>query len=311
MKTVPLGKTDIEVSALCLGAMYFGSRNDETTSYRMLDHYVGAGGTFIDTANIYAHWVPGSTGGESEALLGQWMRERKNRDKLFIATKVGFGYPGIKRGLRADQIETEVEKSLNRLGIETIDLYYAHTDDRNTPLEESLEAFYRLVKAGKVRFIGASNFAAWRLEKARWVSRTHDWPAYVCIQQRYTYLRPQPGADFDPQVAVNDELLDYCASEEVTLLAYSALLSGAYTRDDREFPAQYQGPDATARLEVLRTVAEEAGATLNQVILAWMVQRGIIPLIAASTTGQMTENVGALELELSPDQLKRLNEAGV
>jgi aryl-alcohol dehydrogenase-like predicted oxidoreductase len=310
MRTRPLGNTGVEVSALCLGAMYFGSRNDQVTSYRVLDQYVDAGGTFIDTANIYAHWVPGNKGGESETLLGKWMRERKNRDDLFIATKVGFGYPGVERGLRAEQIETEVEKSLKRLGIETIDLYYAHKDDRDTPLEETLEAFHRLVKAGKVRFLGASNFVDWRLEKARWVSRTHDWPRYVCIQQRYSYLRPKPGADFDPQVAVNDELLDYCESEGVTLLAYSVLLNGAYTREEREFPEQYLGPDTTARLEALYAVAKEAEITPNQVILAWMLQRDVIPLIAASATAQITENLGALDVALSLDQMRRLNEAG-
>lgn len=310
MRTRPLGNTGVEVSALCLGAMYFGSRNDQVTSYRVLDQYVDAGGTFIDTANIYAHWVPGNKGGESETLLGKWMRERKNRDDLFIATKVGFGYPGVERGLRAEQIETEVEKSLKRLGIETIDLYYAHKDDRDTPLEETLEAFHRLVKAGKVRFLGASNFVDWRLEKARWVSRTHDWPRYVCIQQRYSYLRPKLGADFDPQVAVNDELLDYCESEGVTLLAYSVLLSGAYTREEREFPEQYLGPDTTARLEALYAVAKEAEITPNQVILAWMLQRDVIPLIAASATAQITENLGALDVALSLDQMRRLNEAG-
>lgn len=310
MRTIPLGNTGVEVSALCLGAMYFGSRNDQVTSYRVLDQYVDAGGTFIDTANIYAHWVPGNKGGESETLLGKWMRERKNRDDLFIATKVGFGYPGVERGLRAEQIETEVEKSLKRLGIETIDLYYAHKDDRDTPLEETLEAFHRLVKAGKVRFLGASNFVDWRLEKARWVSRTHDWPRYVCIQQRYSYLRPKPGADFDPQVAVNDELLDYCEFEGVTLLAYSVLLSGAYTREEREFPEQYLGPDTTARLEALYAVAKEAEITPNQVILAWMLQRDVIPLIAASATAQITENLGALDVALSLDQMRRLNEAG-
>lgn len=310
MRTIPLGNTGVEVSALCLGAMYFGSRNDKATSYRMLDQYVDAGGTFIDTANIYAHWVPGNKGGESETLLGKWMRERKNRDDLFIATKVGFGYPGVERGLRAEQIETEVEKSLKRLRIETIDLYYAHKDDRDTPLEETLEAFHRLVKAGKVRFLGASNFLDWRLEKARWVSRMHDWPEYVCIQQRYSYLRPKPGTDFDPQIAVNKELLDYCAAEGVTLLAYSVLLSGAYTREEREFPEQYLGPDTTARLEALYAVAKEAQVTPNQVILAWMLQRDVIPLIAASTTAQITENLGALDVTLSPDQMRRLNEAG-
>lgn len=310
MRTRPLGSTGVDVSALCLGAMYFGSRNDEAASYRMLDQYLDAGGTFIDTANIYAHWVPGNKGGESERLLGKWMAERKNRAELFIATKVGFGYPGVEQGLRAAQIEAEVEKSLKRLGIETIDLYYAHNDDRGTPLEETLEAFYRLVKAGKVRYLGASNFVDWRLEKARWISRTHDWPEYVCIQQRYSYLRPKPGADFSPQVAANDELLAYCKSEKVTLIAYSVLLSGAYTREERHFPEQYLGADTNARLKTLHEISQELEVTPNQVILAWMLQRDIIPLIAASTTDQMVENLGALDIELSSNQMQRLSEAG-
>jgi aryl-alcohol dehydrogenase-like predicted oxidoreductase len=138
------------------------------------------------------------------------MRERKNRAQMFIATKVGFGYPGVEQGLRAHQIETECEGSLKRLGIDTIDLYYAHVDDRNTPQEETLEAFDRLVKAGKVRLIGASNFLAWRLEEARWVSQTHGWAEYCCIQQRHSYVRPKPGGSFAPQIAANDDLLDYC-----------------------------------------------------------------------------------------------------
>jgi aryl-alcohol dehydrogenase-like predicted oxidoreductase len=148
METQKLGKTGVDVSALCLGAMYFGTRNDQATSYRVLDKYVEAGGTFIDTANIYAHWVKGFKGGESETLLGEWMQGRGNRDKLFIASKVGFGYPGVPVGLRANQIEEECNKSLRYLKIDTIDLYYAHVDDRKTPLEETLEAFDKLVKAG-------------------------------------------------------------------------------------------------------------------------------------------------------------------
>ena len=311
MKKLPLGDTRVEVSAFCLGAMYFGSRTDETTSYQLLDQYVEAGGSFIDTANIYARWVPGFVGGESESLLGKWMKERRNRDQLFIATKVGFEYPGVERGLRASQIAEECDKSLKRMSIDTIDLYYAHVDDRNTPIEETMEAFDKLSKSGKVRFIGASNFLAWRLEEARWASKTNAWPAYCCIQQRYSYMRPKPGANFDPQVAANDDLLSYCRARGITMLAYSPLLGGAYTRADRSFSEQYLGPDTDARLLALKAVAEEVGGTANQVVLAWMVQSDppVIPLVAASTTEQMQENLGAMKVELSAEQMARLNEA--
>ena len=224
MRTVPLGNTGVDVSIYCLGAMYLGTRNDAASSYRLLDQYMAAGGFFIDTANIYAHWVEGFRGGESETLLGEWMRARGNRSRIFLATKVGFQYPGVTIGLSARQIEEECNKSLRRLGVDTIDLYYAHVDDRSTPMEETLAAFDRLVKAGKVRYIGASNFLAWRLAQAHALSVAHGWPDYCCVQQRYTYLRPKPGAGFDPQLAVNDDLLDYCRNNPVTLLAYSSLL---------------------------------------------------------------------------------------
>jgi aryl-alcohol dehydrogenase-like predicted oxidoreductase len=311
MKTLSLGKAGVEVSAFCLGAMYFGSRTDKGTSYQILDRYVEAGGTFLDTANIYARWVPGYVGGESETLLGEWMRERKNRAQMFIASKVGFDYPGVERGLRAQQIVTECEKSLERLGIDTIDLYYAHRDDRNTPVEETLEAFDRLVKAGKVRFIGASNFLAWRLEEARWASQAQGWAEYCCIQQRYSYIRPKPGASFDPQIAANDDLLDYCRAREIRLLAYSPLLGGAYTRADRAFVDQYLGPDTDARVAALGAVVEEIGATANQIVLAWMVQSdpAVIPLVGASTVEQLQEDLGAQDVKLSTEQMARLNDA--
>jgi aryl-alcohol dehydrogenase-like predicted oxidoreductase len=174
-----------------------------------------------------------------------------------------------------------------------------------------MEAFDRLVRAGKVRHIGASNFPAWRLEKARWVSRTNGWAEYCCIQQRYTYLRPKPGASFGAQVSTNDDLLDYCRSEGVTLLAYSPLLNGAYTRADRAFQEQYLGPDTDARLATLRAVAGEVGATANQVVYAWMMQSDppVIPLMAASTDEQMKENLGALDVTLSAEQMDRLDKA--
>lgn len=176
-----------------------------------------------------------------------------------------------------------------------------------------MEAFDRLVRAGKVRFIGASNFLAWRLEETRWVSQTHGWAEYCGIQQRYSYIRPKPGASFDPQIAANNDLLDYCRSWGITMLAYSPLLSGAYTRADRSFPEQYLGLDTDARLAALKTVAEEVGATANQVVLAWMVQSDppVIPLVATSTVEQMRESLGALEVELGAGQMARLNDASV
>ena len=311
MRTVPLGNTGARVSAFCLGTMHFGSRTDKKTSFGILDRYFGAGGTFLDTANNYAMWVPGYIGGESESLLGEWMRERGNRDELFIATKVGFDYPGVDWGLRAHQIMTERGKSLSRLGIDSIDLYYAHRDDRNTPLTETMETFKTLVKAGEVRYIGASNYLAWRLEEARWVSRTHGWPEFCCIQQRYSYIRPKPGATFYPQIAANKDSLDYCRARGMTLLAYSPLLNGAYTRPDRAFPEQYLDPDTDARLVALKAVAEEVGATANQVVYAWLAQGDppVIPLVGASTVEQLEENLGALEVKLSREQMKHLDGA--
>jgi aryl-alcohol dehydrogenase-like predicted oxidoreductase len=311
MKTVQLGNTGVEVSRFCLGAMRFGWDTDAETSFRLLDMYVGVGGSFLDTANIYGRKDDQRVGSISEMLLGEWMRDRKNRSRMFIATKVGFEYEGVERGLRAYQIESECERSLLRLGVDTIDLYYAHVDDRNTPMEETLGAFERLAKQGKVRFIGASNFLAWRLEEARWVSRTNGCAEYCCIQQRHSYVRPKPGEDFVPQIAANDDLLDYCRARGVTLLAYSPLLSGAYTRPDRPFARQYHGTDTAARLAALNSVAEELEATQNQVVLAWMAQSdpAVIPLVAASTVEQMEENLGALSLELSVEQMDLLNSA--
>lgn len=310
MKSQQLGQTGVEVSSLCLGAMYLGTRNDEASSYHLLDQYVDAGGRFIDTANIYAHWVSGFRGGESETVLGKWMKERGNRSQLFIASKVGFGYGDIPKRLRASDIEEECNKSLRRLDVDTIDLYYAHVDDRDTPLEETMEAFNRLVQAGKVRFIGASNYLAWRLEQAKWISETNGWAQFCCIQQHYTYLRLRPGMNVEPQKMVNDDLLDYIGNRDITLLAYSVLQSGSYTRADRPFRIELQSAENEQRLETLRAVAQEIGATPNQVILQWMLRRSIIPLIAASDEAQLRENLGALDISLTDEQMERLNTAG-
>lgn len=314
MRTVALGNTGEQVSALCFGAMYLGTHQDEPTSFALLDQYVEAGGTFIDSANIYAAWVSGFKGGESETVLGHWMKARGNRNKLFLATKVGFDYDKVERGLSARLLETECDKSLKRLGVETIDLYYAHVDDRKTPLQETLAAFDRLVNAGKVRYIGASNYLAYRLERAHTLAKLNDWPPFRCLQQRYTYVQPRPSVkNVGAQEYVTDEILDYVRwrKGDLTLLAYSVLLSGAYTRTDRSIPEQYDTADNGARLETLRAVAQENHCTPNQVVLAWLMQSDppVLPLIAASTPAQMRENLAALEVRLSDEQMQRLNAA--
>ena len=311
MKTVQLGSSELQVSALGLGAMFFGTRTNAETSYQLLDEYVAAGGNFIDSANIYAHWVEGFKGGESEILLGEWLRKRGNRSQQIIATKVGFNYPGVEQELSARTIEEECNKSLRRLGIDTIDLYYAHVDDYNTPSEETMEAFDKLIKAGKVRFIGASNYLAWRLEQARGLSEAKSWANFCCVQQRHTYLRVKPGGNTAPQVTSNEDLFDFSRVRQFPIVAYSVLLGGAYTQPDRSIPESYAGADTDARLAMLKTIAAETGATVNQIVLAWMLHSDYptIPLIAASSHQQLQENLGALDVKLSAEQMQRLDNA--
>jgi len=312
MEKTRLANTDITVSALCLGTDSIGSRIDVQTSYQLLDRFHENGGSFLDTANFYASWLPGCRGGESETLLGTWMNERGNRQQIVIASKLAFDYPGCDGGLSAVEIERECEKSLKRLRTDYIDLYYAHRDDRDTPLEETMEAFDRLVKAGKVRALGASNLKVWRIAEANAISRANGWAGYSVVEQRHTYLRPRLGADFGPQICVHDDMKDYCRSYGLTLIAYSVLLQGAYARTDRPVAAQYAGSDADARLAALRSVAEETGATVNQVVIAWLRQGNppVLPIIAASRLSQLMENIGALDIRLNDDQMMRLDTAG-
>ena len=312
MEQLTLGSSGVEVSALCFGTDLIGSKIDRPASFRLLDLFRENGGTFVDTGNFYAAWLPGCQGGESETTIGLWMKERGNRHEMAIASKLGFDYPGCAGGLSAAEIERECEKSLHRLGTDRLDLYYAHRDDAQTPLEETMGAFDRLIRAGKVRAIGASNLTSWRIAEANAVAGANGWARYSAVEQRHTYLRPRHGADFGPQVAVNDDMKGYCRARGVTLIAYSALIQGAYTRQDRPVPAQYAGSDADGRLVILRDVAAEVGATLNQVVIAWMRQSDppVLPIIAGSEPAQVTENLAALKVTLSAAQMQRLNEAG-
>lgn len=312
MRKMRLGNTDLEVSALCMGGDAIGGRIDRATSFQLLDRFRESGGTFLDTANFYAAWLEGCQGGESETTLGLWLMDRECRQEMAVASKLAFDYPGCQGGLSAAEIERECEKSLRRLQTDRLDLYYAHRDDAATPLEETMEAFDRLIRAGKVRAIGASNLRVWRIAEANTVSRKHGWAQYSVIQQRHTYFRPRHGADFGPQICINEDLKDLAASRGITLIAYSILLQGAYTRDDRPIPAQYAGPEADDRLAVLKEVARETGATPNQVIVAWMLGGSpqVLPIVAGSRLEQLSENIAALNVTLTADQIQRLNTAG-
>jgi aryl-alcohol dehydrogenase-like predicted oxidoreductase len=316
MKTLPLGDTGVDVSALCLGIMYFGTRTDEQTSRDLMDQYYEAGGRFLDTANVYAHWTDEGQGGESERLLARWLKDRGCRDEVFIASKVGFAYSGDELGgaeqtLKADVIVRECDKSLQRMGIDTIDLYYAHNDDRDTPLEETLGAFDKLVKAGKVRFIGASNTVSWRLAEALCTSEHNDFARYVAIQQKCTYLRSQRGVDYQWWPPASEELLQCCKHRKVTAVAYSPLLRGAYTRKDKDIGDAHDTAENHARLAALYKLAEDRGVTANQLVLAWMIHHDppILPLFSVSNSEQMAENLGALDISLSEQEMETLDKA--
>ncbi|MCF6467608.1 aldo/keto reductase [Nonomuraea sp. MG754425] len=317
-------KTRREVSALSLGAMLFGSVTDEATSYAILDRYVEAGGTFIDTANNYAYWVNGTQGGESEALLGRWRRSRGVTDEVVIATKLG-GRPNTParslshdlEGLSARVIRESSERSRERLGVDKLDLLYAHVyvEGSGVPLEETVEAFGTLVQEGSVGLLGASNHWAWRLERARNVASAAGLPGYEVLQYHHSYLRPRAdlpslrSADGNLGV-VGGDLLSYLRAEpELALVAYSPLLGGAYVRDDKPLDSSFEHPGTPRRRAALQEVAKEAGATVNQVVLAWLIGGEIpmIPLVGASSVEQLEESLAAVELELTVEQRAKLD----
>jgi aryl-alcohol dehydrogenase-like predicted oxidoreductase len=300
--------------------MHFGTAVEEKAAFAVLDRFIEAGGTFLDTANTYAFWVDGGTGQESEALLGRWLSDRGVTDDVVIATKVGAlpdplggPWPEAAEGLSAAVLNRQLEASLRRLRRDHVDVYYSHIEDRSTPLEQTVAAFGDLVQRGLVRVLGCSNHAAWRVEQARAVARGLGVPGYTCVQQRFTYLRPRPGADFGVLPHASDELLDYVRTEpELTLLGYSPLLAGAYVRADRPVPEQYDHAGTTTRLAVLREIAAELGATANQVVLAWMLAGDppALPILGISSVAQLDECLAALTLKLDDEVLRRLNDAG-
>ena len=307
-----LGKTDVQVTPLCFGGNIFGWTVDEPASFKVLDAYVEAGGNFIDTADVYSAWVPGHQGGESETILGKWMRERHNRQQIVIATKVGsLPSKGRSPDLSREHILHAVEASLRRLQTDYIDLYFAHRDDAETPLGETLQTFAELVQAGKVRVLGASNYNAERMREALQISKTNGYPRYEAQQPFYNMVsRDQYEGD----------LQQLCVQEEISVVPYSSLASGFLTgkyRQGAEMPKtqragsvqqRYWNKENFALLERIDKVARQHDATPAQVALAWLLTRpGVTAPIASATSVEQTrELMGAVNLKLDQAALNTL-----
>jgi aryl-alcohol dehydrogenase-like predicted oxidoreductase len=313
-----------EVSVLSLGAMNFGTATDEATSFAILDRYAEAGGTFIDTADNYAYWVSGTQGGESEELLGRWRRSRGAGDQIVIATKLGArpvapgtGFLDNAEGLSARVIRESSQRSRDRLGVARLDLLYAHIEDPGVPLAETVQAFGALVAEGAVGLLGVSNHWAWRVERARGLAAAAGVPGYEVLQYYYSYLRPRtdlpgPLSPDGEQGVLGADLLSYARAEpQLALVAYSPLLNGRYVRPDRPLDLMFDHPGTPARLAALREVARNVGATVNQVVLAWLIggQIPMIPLVGASSVAQLDESLAAVDLELTAGQRARLDAA--
>jgi aryl-alcohol dehydrogenase-like predicted oxidoreductase len=311
-----LGRTGLKVAALCLGGNTFGWTTDQAASEAVLDAYVAAGGNFIDTADIYSRWAPGNTGGESETALGAWMAARKNRQAVVVATKLGgpMGPGPNDKGLSRAHMMQAVEASLRRLRTDYIDLYQAHWDDADTPLEEALRGFDDLVRQGKVRYIGASNHAAWRLALALGESARLGTVRYECLQPKYNLvIRDEYERELEP----------LCLAQQVGVIPYSSLasgfLSGKYRRGaDKPATARAAGVEKTYMndrgfrvLAAVEKVAAAAGATPAQVAISWLAHRpGITaPIASATSIAQLEELAGGIELTLDPEATKTLDEA--
>lgn len=311
MKQRALGTSGLTITPLVLGGNVFGFTADRTASFAVLDAFVDRGGTMIDTADVYSAWVAGHKGGESETMIGEWLRASGKRDRVLIATKVGM-MPG---GLKPETIERAVEGSLKRLGTDRIDLYFAHQDDADTPIDATLEAFCRLLDAGKVRSIGASNYSAMRLKAALDAAKSAGLPHYGVLQPEYNLISRQ---------GFEGELQDLAVTHNIGVIPYYGLASGFLTgkyrsRDDLgksvrgDSVAQYLDGKGPAILAAMDRVATETDATLAQIALAWLAaQEGVTaPIASATSVGQLDELMGYLDVELTSDQLDRLTVAGV
>jgi aryl-alcohol dehydrogenase-like predicted oxidoreductase len=307
-----LGRSNLEIAPLVFGGNIFGWTADEPTSFKLLDAFVASGLNMIDTADVYSKWVPGNHGGESETIIGNWLAKRGGRDKVLIATKLGVEMGPGEQGLSRAYIFREVERSLGRLKTDYIDLYQAHKDDAETPMEETFAAFADLIRAGKVRVIGASNFKADRLAEALKVSVKNGLPRYESLQPWYNlYDR----ADFE------GDLADLCRRENLGVIPYFSLASGFLTgkyRSEKDLDGKARGYRAKNMLnergfrilKALDTVSAEIGATPAQISLAWLMAHGVTaPIASATNIDQFQELLGATSLQLKADSVRLLDEA--
>ncbi len=313
MKYRKLGRSDLQVSPLAFGGNVFGWTADEAASFRLLDRFVDEGFNFIDTADMYSKWVPGNKGGESETIIGNWLKKSGKRDKVVIATKVGMEMGPDRKGLSPAYIRTAVEDSLRRLQTDRIDLYQSHTDDAATPLLDTLLAYEKLIDAGKVRVIGASNYGAERFEEALAVSRKNNLPRYETMQPNYNLI---DRADFEAKMQ------GVCVKNEVGVISYFSLASGFLTgkyRSEADLAKRPRGPMVKKYLNdkghkvlaALDGVAKETSSTPARVALAWVAaQPGIAaPIASATSLPQLEDLFAATRLTLAPAQLAKLDAA--
>jgi aryl-alcohol dehydrogenase-like predicted oxidoreductase len=307
-----LGDSGLETPPLILGGNVFGWTIDRATSFAVLDAFVAGGGRMIDTADVYSIWAPGNVGGESETIIGEWLANRRRRDDVLIATKVGMK-PDGPGALTAERINTCVEASLKRLRTDCIDLYYAHRDDAETHLEITLTTFDELVRSGKVRAIGASNYEANRLQRALEISNEKNLDRYTVLQPHYNLVSRN---------LFEGPLQDLCLAKGIAVVPYYGLASGFLTGKYRTKADLAGKPRANAAekhlndfglrvLAALDQVAAEAGATLAQVAIAWLIAQPsvVAPLASATSVPQVEELLAAMHLQLTSSQLALLNSA--
>ncbi len=307
-----LGNSSLTVGPLALGGNVFGWTADEATSFKVLDAFVDAGLNLIDTADVYSRWIPGHQGGESETIIGNWLKSRRNRSRVVIATKLGVEMGPGEQGLSRAYILRAAHRSLQRLNTDYIDLYQSHRDDPQTALEETLAAYGELIKQGKVRAIGASNYTAERLGAALEVSAAHGLPRYESLQPCYNLY---------DRTAYEGELAELCRRERIGVISYFSLASGFLTgkyRSESDLANRaraYRVKDMLNErgfriLRALDTVSRETGATPAQVSLAWLIARGVTaPIASATSVEQLHEIAGATRIELGAEAVKILDEA--
>lgn len=315
MKNRKLGRTGLKVSELCLGTMQFGWTTDEAAGFEVMDAFVELGGNFIDTADVYSWWAENNPGGVAEQIIGRWMKERSNRQDIVLATKVrGKMWEGSNgEGLSRAHIMRAVEDSLRRLETDYIDLYQTHWFDADTPIDETLRVLEDLVRQGKVRYIGASNYPAWRLMESLWCAEVNGMPRYDSLQPHYNLVCRD---EFER------ELKEVCERYEIGVIPYSPLAGGFLTgKYDREVVPESARAESAKRkyfnekgwrvLDAVREVAEEAGSSPAAVALGWLLSLPVItaPIVGANSAEQLKGSLAVVELSLSEGQVEKLNEA--